>query len=105
MPAIEISSIDRFMEKNNRTGIAKDAEEVCPQIETSRIQKVMSYAMKISKTATEGQNLPKNDTFINEIVDYDPDQNSLAQSQKQKAPAKEEQYDQIYATNKFIRVV
>lgn len=64
MPAIEISSIDRFMEKNNRTRIAKDAEEVCPKKETSQIQKVMSYPMKISKTDTKGQNLPKTDTFI-----------------------------------------
>jgi len=54
MPAIEISSIDRFMEKNNRTRIAKDAEEVCPKKETSQIQKVMSYPMKISKTDTKG---------------------------------------------------
>jgi len=70
-----MSSIDRFVGGGNiATKTLRDAaEEPSPQIKMSKIKQTKSHQMKFSKRAAEGETIPKAETFIKEMVDYNID--------------------------------
>ena len=69
-----MSSIDKFIGGNIAAKTLTDAtEEPSSQIEMSKIKQTKSHQMKFSIRAAEGETIPKAETFIKEMVDYDID--------------------------------